>query len=188
MPTGKGTLRNRCKGLCSNEDPHYCIEQSAMNPLEHDQVQRALGKLSKSFWQTNINQPWFTSLEIPWGFLARSVLCWLSRGLCHTRKCQLEDIMWEEKVWFTITQRTFAWETFGKRRKWERKLVVSLLPGSHECLALRERVMCARNMGSHMQHSTSESERYEKTGWEIGFLCSWERRKETSKVVIAQKY
>ncbi len=90
----------RCKGFCCKEGPHYCIEQSARNPLEHDQVPRALGESSRSCHQTSNNQFWFTSLEIPWGFLAQAALCWLSRGLCHARKCQFEDIMWEEKVWF----------------------------------------------------------------------------------------
>ncbi len=127
-----------CEGFFSKEGPHYCIEQSARNPLECDQVQRALGKSSRSCHRTSNNQPWFMSLEIPWGFLAWAILCWLSKGLCHTRKCQLEDIMREEKVWFAIAQWTFPWETFGKRRKWERNLVVSLLPGSHKCLNVRK--------------------------------------------------
>ncbi len=146
-----------CEGFCSKESLHYCIERSARNPLERDQVQRALGKLFRSCHRTSNNQPWFTNLEIPWGFLAWAVLCWLSGGLCHARKCQLEDIVWEEKVWFTIAQRTFAWETFGKRRIWEMKPVVSLLPDSHKCLALRKCMMCARNLGARVQCSTSES-------------------------------
>ncbi len=91
-----------CEGFLSNEVPHYWIEQSARNQLERDQVQRALGKLSRSCRQTSNNQPLFTSLEIPWGFLAWAVLRWLSRGLCHVRKCQFKDIIWEEKVWFVI--------------------------------------------------------------------------------------
>ncbi len=33
----------RCKDFCSKEGLHYCIEQSARNPLGSDQVQRALG-------------------------------------------------------------------------------------------------------------------------------------------------
>ncbi len=131
----------RCVGFCSKEDLHYWVEQNARNQLESDQVQRALGKLSRSCRQTSNNQPWFTSLEIPWGFLAQLVPRWLSRGICHARKCQFEDIMWEEKVWFAITQRTFAWETFGKRRNGERMPVLILLPGSHERLASRKGVM-----------------------------------------------
>jgi hypothetical protein len=38
----------------------------------------------------------------------------------------------------------------------EKKLVVSLLKGSLEHLALRNRMICARNMGVHVQRSTSE--------------------------------
>ncbi len=139
----------RCKGFCSKECPHYCSEQSARNPLEHDQVQKALCKLSRSCLRTSNNQPWFTILKIPRGFLAQALLCWLSRGLCHARKCQLEDIVWEEKVWFAFAQRTFAPETFGKRRKGERKPVVSLLPGSHKRLALKNpHVLCQKYGGT----------------------------------------
>jgi hypothetical protein len=43
---------------------------------------------------------------------------------------------------------------------------------------LRKHVMCARNMGAHVQRGTLEYQRYEKTGWEIGFPCSQERREE----------
>ncbi len=47
----------RCKGFCSKEGPHYCIKWIARNPLERDQVQRALGKSSRSCCQTSNNQP-----------------------------------------------------------------------------------------------------------------------------------
>jgi hypothetical protein len=91
-----------CKGFCSKEGPHYQIDQSARNQLEHDQVWRAPEKLSRSCHQTSNNQPLFTSLKIPWGFLSWAVLHWLSRGLCHARKCHFGNFVWEEKVWFAI--------------------------------------------------------------------------------------
>ncbi len=143
-----------CKGFCCKGGMHYWIEQSARNPLERKQVPRALGELSRSCRQTSNNQPLFTSLEIPWGFLAWAVLHWLSRGLCHAKECQFKDITWEEKVWFVIAQLTFAWETFGKRQNGERKPVLILVPGSHEHLASRKCIMCARNIGTHVQRGT----------------------------------
>ncbi len=173
----------RCKGFCRKEGLHYRIEQSARKQLECNQVPRALGELSRICRQTSNNQP--SSLEIPWGFLAQAVLRWLSRGLCHARKCWFKDIRWEEKVWFAITQWTFAWETFVKRQNGERKLVLILIPGSREHLALSKHVMCARNMGAYVQCSTLEYQRYEKTVQEIGFLCSQERHRETGLVIIA---
>ncbi len=93
-------------------------------------------------------------LEIPWGFLAWAVLGWVSGGLCYARKSQFKDIMWEEKVWFAITQRTFAWETFGKRRNGERKPVLIQIQGSCKHLALKKCIMCARIMGAHVQCGT----------------------------------
>jgi hypothetical protein len=63
----------------------------------------------------------------------------------------------------------------------EEKLVLILIPGSREHLASRKCMMSARNMGMHVQHSTFEYQRNDKTGQEIGFPCSQDRRKETSK-------
>jgi hypothetical protein len=42
----------------------------------------------------------------------------------------------------------------AKGRKGERKPVLILVPGSQEHLALRKHVMCARNMGAHVQCGT----------------------------------
>ncbi len=151
-----------CKGFCSKEGPHYWIELSVRNPLEHDQVQRALGKLSRSCRQTNNYQPLFTSFEIPLGFLAWAVLRWLSGGLCHARKCQFEDFEWEEKVWFAFAQLMFACKTFGKRRNGERKPVLILVPGSHNHLALRKCIMRARNMGVHIRRCTRRTKGIKK--------------------------
>ncbi len=77
------------------------------------------------------------------------------------------NFAWEEKVWFASSHRTFAWETFGERRNGERMPVLIHVPGSHECLALRKCIMCARNMGAHIQCGTRRTKgmrkRYEKT-------------------------
>ncbi len=72
--------RLQCNGIHSKEDPHYCIRWSTRNLLGQDQVQGALWKSSKSCHKTSNNQPWFTSLAIPWGFLAQHVLCGLNWG------------------------------------------------------------------------------------------------------------
>ncbi len=86
-----------CEGFRSKEGPHYRIEQSAWNQLERNQVQRALGKSSRRCRQTSNNQPWFTSLEIPWEFLTWTVLRWLGGGLFHARKCQFEEFCMRKK-------------------------------------------------------------------------------------------
>ncbi len=48
----------RCKEFCSEEGPHYRMEQSARKYLERDQVQRAHEKSSSSCRQTSNNQPY----------------------------------------------------------------------------------------------------------------------------------
>ncbi len=87
----------RCEGFCSKEGQHDQIERCARKQLECNQVQRALGKLSRSCHQTSNNQPWFMTLKIPWGFLAWAVLRWLSGSLCHARKCQFEEFCMRRK-------------------------------------------------------------------------------------------
>ena len=36
-------------------------------------------------------------------------------------------------------------------------MVLILVPGSHELLASRKRIMCARNMGAHVQRGTQRT-------------------------------
>ncbi len=78
------------EGTHSKDDPHYGIEWSAGNQVKCNQVQRALGKSSRSCHQTSNNQPWFTILEIPWGFLAWAVLdlaeAYVTRENVNSRK------------------------------------------------------------------------------------------------------
>ncbi len=55
-------------------------------------------------------------LEIPWGFHSRAVLRSLA-GLMSREKVSVWGFFWVRKEWFAFAQRTFAPETFGKRRK-----------------------------------------------------------------------
>ncbi len=122
----------------------------------------------------------FTSLEIPWEFHTQAVLRSLV-GLMSREKVSVQGFLWVRKVWFAFVQQTVAPETFGKRQKGENSLVVSLLPGSHERLALRNpHVPCQKHGGACTTYQL-ELPRLQETGWEIGFPCSQERRKEISK-------
>jgi hypothetical protein len=47
----------------------------------------------------------------------------------------------------------FAPETFGKVAEWENNLVLSLLPGSHKCHALRETVQPVPETWGHMYNA-----------------------------------
>jgi hypothetical protein len=105
----------------------------------------------------------------------------LAEAYVTQENASLRNFVWEEKVWFAIAQWTFAWETFGERQNGEGKSVLILVQCSHEHLALRKRIMCARNMGAHVQRGTQRTKVIKKMGWEIGFPCSRERHKETSK-------
>jgi hypothetical protein len=72
----------------------------------------------------------------------------------------LRNFAWEEKVWFVSSQRTFAWETFGKRRNGI--LVLIFVPSSHKHLASRKRVMCAKNLGVHVRCGTRRTKGIKK--------------------------
>ncbi len=70
-------------------------------------------------------------------------------------------------------------KSLAKCKNGERKPVLILVPGSHKRLASRKCIMCARNMGAHVQCGIWSTKGI-KTGREIGFPCSQQRRKETT--------
>ncbi len=107
-----------CKGFCSKEGPHYRIEWSTRNQLERDQVKRALVKSSRSCHQTSNNQLWFTTWEIPWGFLAWAVLHWLSIGLCHARKCQFKEFCMRRKGMFCKLPTDIRMKNLRRKAEW----------------------------------------------------------------------
>jgi hypothetical protein len=108
----------------------------------------ALSKAQGSCHKTSDNQP-IHEFGYPFGDSIPRLYCiaWLGRG--HTRKCQSEDFCEKERYESCSVPWTFAPETFGKRGKRESSPVVRLLPGSHECLALRNpHVLCQKHGGA----------------------------------------
>ncbi len=138
---------SRCEGFCSKEGPHYCFEQIARNPLERDQVQIALRNCPEAVIRqgtTNLIHEFGNPLRIPYS----SGTALLSRAYLM-RESWAQGFLWVRRVWFAFSQRRFAPETFGKRQKGERSPVVSLLPGSCKCLALRNpHVLCQKYGGA----------------------------------------
>ncbi len=110
----------------------------------------------------------------------------LLSGAYVTQESWARGFLWVRKVWFVFAKWTFASETLGERRKGERSPVVSLLPGSPDCLALRNPHVLCQKHGLHVQRTTLECQRYKKTGQEIRFPCSQERRKEISQYQLCK--
>ncbi len=79
-----------CKWFCSKEGPYYCVEQSARNPLEHDQVQRALAWNCPEavIWQATIKfiHEFGNPLRIPSPGFTSGCTVLLSGGLYHAQK------------------------------------------------------------------------------------------------------
>ncbi len=125
---GMGMLKILLRSIHSKEGPHYCLGTKHQEAV---------------IWQATINL--FTSLDILWWFHARAVL----RSLADARKCQLKDFCEEERYESCLVQRTFTADAFRKRWKRENSMVVMLLPGSHERLALRNpRVLFQKHGGA----------------------------------------
>jgi hypothetical protein len=132
---------------------HAVWQGYVQDPAAKDFVARkartiALSKAQGSCHKTSDNQP-IHKFGYPFGDSIPGLYCvaWLGRG--HTRKCQSEDFCEKEGYELCSVPWTFAPETFGKRRKRESSPVVRLLPGSHECLALRNpRVLCQKHGGT----------------------------------------
>jgi hypothetical protein len=150
------------------------------DPVAKDLVARKARTISLSKAQGTRQSTLFTSLEIRWVFLTQAVLRSLA-GLMSCKKVSVWGFLWVRKVWFAFAQRTFAPETFGERWKGKRSPVVSLLPGSHEHLALRNpRVLCQKYGGACTTYQLVVP-KVREIGWGIGFPCSQERREEISK-------
>ncbi len=144
----------RCKGFCSKEGSHYQIEQrqgadwNTISCKEHlgscpeAVVRQATINLDSLFWKSfGDSLPELYCVDLAKAYVTQENVSW-------------RNFAWEEKVWFVIAQQTFAWETFSKRQNRERKPLPILVPGSHERLASRKRVMCARDMGVHVRRGT----------------------------------
>jgi hypothetical protein len=150
------------------------------DPAAKDFVARKARTIALSKARGTQQSTLFTSLEIPWGFHTWAVLRSLV-GLMSCKKVSVRGFLWVRKVWFVFAQLMFALETFGKRWKGERSPVVSLLPGSHECLASRNpHVLCQKYGGACTTYQLGVP-KVQETGWEIRFPCSQERREEISK-------
>ncbi len=132
---------------------HAIGQEYVEDPAAKDFVARkartiALSKAWGSCHKTRNNQP-IHKFGYPFGDSIPGLYCvaWLGRG--HARKCQSKDFCEKERYESCSFQWTFTAETFGKRRKRENSLVVRLLPGSHERLALRNpRVLFQKHGGA----------------------------------------
>ncbi len=123
--------RSRCEVFCSKEGLHYHFEQSAR-------------KLSSDKQQSTYSRVW-----ISLGDSIPGLYCEAWQSLTHVRKCQFEDFCEKERYESCSVQWRFTAKTFGKRRKRESSLVVTLLPGSHERLASRNsRVLFQKHGGA----------------------------------------
>ncbi len=171
----------RWEGFCSKEGPHYHIKWSARDQLERNQVQRALVKSSRSCRQTSNNQPWFTTWEIPWGFLAWAALHWLSVGLCHARKCQFKDFFCEKKRYETQAPNGGLHEKPSAKGGRDTGTYSSTRFLQASCFKKMCHV-CQEYGGASCMMWYSENQRGKKwMGCEIGFPHSREGCEETSK-------
>jgi hypothetical protein len=104
-------------------------------------LERSVRKLSEDKRQSTF----IHKLDILWWFHTRAVL----HSLANARKCQLEDFCEKERYESCSVQRMFTADAFRKRRKRENSMVVMLLPGSNEHLALRNpRVLFQKHGGA----------------------------------------
>jgi hypothetical protein len=86
------------------------------DPAAKDLIARKARTIALSEARGTQQSTLFTSLEIPWGIRSRAVLRSLA-GLMSRKKVSVQGFLWVRKVWFAFAQRTFASETFSKRRK-----------------------------------------------------------------------
>ncbi len=102
--------------LGTDIETHAIWQGYIEDPAAKDFVVRKACTIALSKAQGTQQSTLFTSLEIPWGFHTQAVLRSLA-GLMSREKVSVRGFLWVRKVWFAFAQRTFASETFGKRRK-----------------------------------------------------------------------
>jgi hypothetical protein len=83
-------LRKDMTSLGTNFEMHaiwqgYVEEPAAKDFVERNACTIALSKARGSCHRTSNNQPFFTSLEIPWGFLTRAILRKLAGIMLHEK-------------------------------------------------------------------------------------------------------
>jgi hypothetical protein len=105
-------------------ETHAIWQGYVEDPTAKNFVARKAQTIALSKAQGTQQSTLFTSLEIPWGFHNRAVLHSLAR-LRSSKKVSVQGFGEQEKYDLHSVQRTFAPETFGKRRKGEKSLVVS---------------------------------------------------------------
>ncbi len=140
-----------CKGFCSKEGPHYQMEQSVRNQLEHNQVQRVLDKSSSSCLQTSNNQPYSWRGRKSLGDSSPGLYCIDLAEAYVTQENVSSRIKTRRKGMRDRPMDVCMRNLCKERRNRERMPVLILVPGSHKRLTSRKGVMCARNMGVHAQ-------------------------------------
>jgi hypothetical protein len=140
-----------CRGFCSKEGLHYCIEWSTRNPLERDQVQRALGKLSRSCHQTNNNEPWYTVWKSLGDSLPKLYCVDLAKAYVTQESVSLRILGENKRYDLQLPNGRLHEKPSAKGRTGKENWYWFLEPGSHEHLPLRRRVMYARNMEAQVQ-------------------------------------
>ncbi len=135
------------------------------DPAAKDFVARKAHTIALSDVQGTQQSTLFTSLEIPWGFHTWAVLHSLAE-LMSRKKVSVQGFLWVRKVSFMFAHQTFAPKTFGKRRK---------------ASCFEKPTHSGPEIWGRMYDVPAQSAKGTKTGWEIGFPCSQERRKEISK-------
>jgi hypothetical protein len=136
---------------------HAIWQRYVEDPAAKDFVVRkahtiALSEARGSCHKTSDNQP-IHEFGYPFGDSIPGLYCIAWLGLSHFNKCQFEGFCEKERYESCSVQWTFTAETFGKRWKRENSLVVRLLPGSHEHLALRNpHVLCQKHGGACTMH------------------------------------
>jgi hypothetical protein len=142
----------RCEGFHSKEGPHYWFGRSVRNQLERNQVQRALEKSSGSCLLTSNNQP----ISWVWKSIRDSspgLYCVDFAEAYVTQDNVSSRILTRKGRICNCPMDVRTRNLCKERRNGERKPVLMLVPGSHERLTSRKRIMFARNMGARVRRS-----------------------------------
>ncbi len=170
-----------CKEFFSKEGPHYQIEQSARNPLERKQVWESLGNCPEAVLRQatiNLYSRVWKSLgdSMPKLYCVDLAEAYVTQENVNSRICVRRKGMIRDRP-MDVCMRNLLWKA-----EWGKKTGTNSSTRFPQASCFEKTYdVCQEYGGTRSTWYFGVPKRYEKTGQDIGFPCSQERRKETSK-------
>ncbi len=170
----------RCTGFCCKECPNYRIEQSARNQWNAIKCKEPLGSHSEAV----IRQATISLYSQVWKSLGDSLPELFCANLAEayvTRESVSLRTLCEKKSMIRDQPTDVCMRNLQQKAEWGNNTCTNPCTRFPRASCFKKTCNVCQKYGGTYTTWYLENQRYKKTGQEIGFLRSQERRKETSK-------